>query len=156
MDNSCSQTTAGPGSEVCVPNMAFWQIPATQMVVATGALGIVWICVIIALKVIFFATSKTFCGKGGEIVQHLCDSLLSLFSAVAFLWSAIALTEGVADRNQGQNILESVPEASALRYRIGIVSSFCFFSSACCCSTRVLFQIQLNKQHILSLTYFCS
>ena len=123
----CKDTTAGPGSEICIPPYSFNNFGSTIGIVIVGAVTSVWS--IFACFAILMAKclKKECCTNHSELLANFFDTLCSLLSCAVFLCAAVQMTSSQPDVNQGDSVLEAMDPEDSYKMELGIAASFMNF-----------------------------
>ena len=124
---ACKDTTAGPGSEICIPPYSFNNFGSTIAIVVVGGLTSVWSVFICFAILMAKCMKKEFCTTYAECLQNLLDSLCSGMSCAVFLCAAVQMTSSQPDVNQGDSLLEAMDPEDSYKMELGIAASFMNF-----------------------------
>lgn len=127
-DSACNPTTAGPGSDICIPPYSFENFPSTVFMCVVSVISSVWgLFMFFAIVASKCADTECFTGECTELIQNFLDALCCGLNCGAFLWAAISLTSSQPDVNQGDSILDSMQPKDAQYMQMGIAMSFLLF-----------------------------
>jgi hypothetical protein len=124
-NSTCTETTAGPGSEVCKTEMPFTIFPSCVYYVVISAFTIAWCFTLILSHLFTHKAQPVFCQKYGECIEYVSDFLLAILNLVAYITMAIELNQAKANDNQGKTVMQLSSDAP--KYAVSMAFAFILF-----------------------------